>query len=114
MRRRSRNVWAILFVLFMVSALHSHVAYAGDAAKKPPSSGTTLGLCRCVSPFGEDEFARLLLQRCAASEEDCQKMPCDVPQVRTWEPNANDCSTRKGARPGAAPPDQYNPMTDFR
>jgi hypothetical protein len=41
-------------------------------------------------------------------------MPCDVPQVRTWEPNANDCSTRKGARPGAAPPDQYNPMTDFR
>lgn len=113
MRGRLRIVLATLSLSFIVSAFHPHVADAADAAKEP-SSKKALGLCRCVSPFGEDEYARLLLQRCTASEEDCQKMPCDVPQVRTWQPNANDCSARKGARAGAAPPDQYNPMTDFR
>lgn len=111
MRRRSTIVWATLFLPFMISALHSHIAYAADAAKKAPSSGTTLGLCRCVSPFGEDEHQRLFLRRCTASEKECQEMPCEVPQMRTWAPNASDC---KGARPGAAPPNEYDPMTDFR
>lgn len=111
MRRRSRAVREALLVAFIVSAIHPHLACSADAAKKKPSSGTTLGLCRCVSPFGEDEHQRLFLRRCTASEKECQEMPCEVPQMRTWVPNASDC---KGARPGAAPPNEYDPMTDFR
>lgn len=109
MRRPLSIVRAILALSCILAELDTYVAHAEDTGKKKPSAA--LGLCRCVSPFGEDEYARLLLQRCAASEEECQKVPCDVPRVRSWQPNAKDC---KGARPGAAPPNQYDPMTDFR
>lgn len=110
MRGRLRIASATLSLLFIMSAIHPHVAYAADAAKGS-SSKKALGLCRCVSPFGEDEHQRLFLRRCTASEKECQEMPCEVPQMRTWAPNASDC---KGARPGGAPPNEYDPMTDFR
>lgn len=108
MRGRLRIASATLSLSFILSAIHPLAAYAADAAKEPKKA---LGLCRCVSPFGEDEHQRLFLRRCTASEKECQEMPCEVPQMRTWAPNASDC---KGARPGAAPPNEYDPMTDFR
>lgn len=109
----SKAACRALVLLSIVSLVDATAVCAEPAKNNNAPSAPALGLCRCVAPLGEDELQRLFLQRCTASEEDCRKMPCDVPNVRTWEANASDCAARKGARRGGAPPHQYDPMMDF-